>query len=211
MCVGLTGGVASGKSAVAAEFERLGAVVVDYDDLMREILVPGHPAVDELRDVFTADVVADDGTVDWLALDALTAESPSARTRLHEVVAPVVRAEADRRATDAGESSVLVVDLALLVDAADVRDFDQVLEVLAPAEVRVARLMDERGLDREQAWAEVDADEQRRPAAGGGGRGWRPGAGSPYRRDRVPDGTRPSARPLDRPPRSVGDHVQGDS
>nr|WP_221433158.1 dephospho-CoA kinase [Micrococcus endophyticus] len=165
--VGLTGGVASGKSAVAAEFERLGAVVVDYDDLMREILVPGHPAVDELRDVFTAEVVADDGTVDWLALDALTAESPAARTRLHEVVAPVVRAEADRRATDAGESSVLVVDLALLVDAADVRDFDQVLEVLAPAEVRVARLMDERGLDREQAWAEVDADEQRRPALGG--------------------------------------------
>ena len=158
--IGLAGAVASGKSLVASEFARHGAVVVDYDDLMHEMLVPGHPAVEELREVFGEESVRLDGSVDWSAIDALTAESTSARTRLYEVVGPHVRAEADRRATAIGEDAVLVVDLALLDEASSARDFDQVVVVDASMEARVDRLMAERGLTREQAWSEIDADAQ---------------------------------------------------
>lgn len=115
MTVGLTGGVASGKSAVADAFERHGAVVVEFDELMREVLVPGHDALADLRSVFSEEIVHEDGTIDWRTLDRLTADSPSARARLYDVVT-------------------------------------------SPVEKRVARLMDERGLSREQAWAEIDAD-----------------------------------------------------
>ena len=158
--IGLSGAVASGKSLVASEFARHGAVVVDYDDLMHELLDAGHPAVDELREVFGAEMVRLDGSVDWAAIDTLTAESTSARTRLYEVVGPHVRAEADRRATAIGEDAVLVVDLALLDESSSARDFDQVIVVEAAMEARVKRLMAERGLTREQAWAEIDADAQ---------------------------------------------------
>ena len=161
--VGLTGRLGAGKAAVAAEFESHGAIVVDFDDLMREILVPGHPAVDELREVFSEEIVGRESGIHWPALDALTAESETARRRLHEIVAPVVREEANRRATAVGDHSVLVVDLALLLDDAAARDFDEVVEVSAPAEVRVARLMDERGLTREQAWSDVDSDAGHSP------------------------------------------------
>ena len=156
--VGLTGGVAAGKSTVADVFERHGAVVVEFDELMREVLVPGHPALDELREVFSDEMVHADGTIDWRALDRLTADSPAARTRLYEVVTPAVRAAADAEAKAVGEDAVLVVDLALLTEAAAAHEFDQVVRVTAPDEARVARLMQERGLSREQAWAEIDAD-----------------------------------------------------
>ena len=158
--IGMSGAVASGKSLVASEFARHGAVVVDYDDLMHELLVAGHPALEELRDVFGADMVRVDGSLDWPAIDTLTAESVSARTRLYEIVGPHVREEADRRATAIGENAVLVVDLALLDEASSARDFDQVVVVDSSMEARVERLMAERDLTREQAWAEIDADAQ---------------------------------------------------
>lgn len=158
--VGLSGAVAAGKSAVAGEFARLGAVVVDYDDLMHELLVDGHPGVHELGEVFGPEAVRVDGSVDWTRIDALTAESHAARTRLYEVVGPHVRSEADRRATAIGEDAVLVVDLALLDESSSARDFDLVIVVEASMEARVERLMAERGLTREQAWTEIDADAQ---------------------------------------------------
>ena len=160
--VGLTGGVASGKSAVADAFERHGAVVVEFDELMREVLVPGHDALADLRSVFSEEIVHEDGTIDWRTLDRLTADSPSARARLYDVVTPAVREAADTRAKEVGEDSVLVIDLALR-EAATARDVDQVVVVTSPVEERVARLMDERGLSREQAWAEIDADAVTQP------------------------------------------------
>ena len=162
--IGLSGGVASGKSAVAEAFERHGAVVVEFTELMREVLVPGHPALDALRAVFSSEVVHEDGTIDWPTLDQLTSESLAARQRAYEVVTPAVRAAADAHAKSVGEDSVLVIDLALLDDAAASRgEFDQIVLVESTAEHRVARLMQERGLSREQAWAEIDADALAQP------------------------------------------------
>ncbi|MBZ4496561.1 dephospho-CoA kinase [Dermacoccus sp. Tok2021] len=157
--IGLTGAVASGKSVVADEFERRGAVVVEFDELMREVLTPGHETLEDLRAVFSEEIVHPDGTIDWETLDGLTTESHSARRRLYDVVGPAVREVADARAKAVGEDSVLVLDLALLTESTP-RDFDQVVVVSAPVELRVGRLMEERGLTREQAWAEIDADTQ---------------------------------------------------
>ncbi|MDO5634578.1 MAG: dephospho-CoA kinase [Micrococcus sp.] len=164
LTIGLTGGVASGKSAVAEAFQRHGAVVVEFTALMREVLVPGHPALEDLRAVFSEDIVHADGTVDWDALDQLIAGSLAARQRVFEVLTPAVREVADARATAVGEDAVLVLDLALLDDAAAARgDFDHIVLVDAPVEQRVARLMSERGLRREQAWTEIDADAAAMP------------------------------------------------
>ena len=162
--VGLTGGIAAGRTEVGAELERLGAVVVEFDDLMGEILVPGSPVLEELRSVFGEDIVRADGTLDARTLNRLTTESSTARTRMYEIVAPAVRDEANRRAREIGEDSVLVVDLALLAETGSGQDFDQVLAVSAPAEVRVARLMESHDMTRERAWAFIDeeaADEER--------------------------------------------------
>ena len=160
--IGLTGPVAAGKSVVGDAFERRGAVVVEFDEVMRELLVPGEEALDRLREVFSETIAHPDGTIDWHTLDDLTTRSPAARERMYAVIGPFVRAEADARAKAVGDDSVLVLDLALLTDAATPRDFDHVVVVEAPAEVRVERLMAERGLDLEQAWAEIDADTQGR-------------------------------------------------
>jgi len=166
--VGLTGGVASGRTVVGEEFERLGAVVVEFDDIMGELLVPGSALLDELREVFGSDIVRADGTLDAPALNRLTNESTTARGRMYEIVSPAVRAEADRRAKAIGEDAVLVVDLALLAETGSARQFDQVVTVSAPVEARAARLMDEHGMTREQAWAFIDeeaSDEERAEVA----------------------------------------------
>ncbi|WP_248123434.1 dephospho-CoA kinase [Micrococcus lacusdianchii] len=154
--VGLTGGVATGRTVVGEEFERLGAVVVEFDDVAEDLLVPGSPLLEELRDVFGGEIIRWDGTVDRRALDRLTNRSEAARQRYLEVVTPAVRSEADRRAKAVGEDAVLVVDLAVLAETGSHKDFDQVVTVTAPAEQRVDRLMGERGLTREQAWAVID-------------------------------------------------------
>ncbi|MDO5634579.1 MAG: dephospho-CoA kinase [Micrococcus sp.] len=155
--VGLTGAVATGKSAVAQAFQRHGALVVAFDDLMREVLVPGHPVLEQLEEVFADEVDSHRG-IDWAGLERLTASSPAARRRLYDVLTPVVRAEADARALEAGEDTVLVLDLALVPEDTTTQDFDSVVVIEAPVEQRVARLVAERGLSRPQAWAEIDAD-----------------------------------------------------
>ena len=168
LTVGLTGGVAAGRTAVGEELERLGAVVVEFDDLMGEVLVPGSAVLDELREVFGEEIVHADGSLDVRALNRLTTESTTARRRMYEIVAPAVRTEADARARAVGEDAVLVMDLALLTETGSAREFDQVLAVSAPAELRVARLMDSHAMSRERAWAFIDeeaADEERAEVA----------------------------------------------
>ncbi|MDY6054441.1 dephospho-CoA kinase [Micrococcus sp.] len=156
--IGLTGPVASGRTAVGEELERLGAVVVEFDDIAADILVPGAPVLDELRSLFGPEIVRPDGTLDTRALNRLTSESRAARARMYEVVAPVVRAEADARAKAVGPDAVLVVDLALLAETGSARQFDQVVTVSAPVETRVERLMASHGMSRARAWAFVDED-----------------------------------------------------
>jgi dephospho-CoA kinase len=169
--IGLTGGIGSGKSTAAARLAELGATVIDHDLLARQAVAPGSDGLALVAAEFGADVVGRDGTLDRPALGAIVFADPEARTRLNAIVHPIVRrladdAEAAVRTDDRG--AVVVHDIPLLVETGQAADFDLVLVVRASEEVRVERLMRERGLSRAQALARIRAqatDEDRLAAA----------------------------------------------
>jgi len=169
--IGLTGGIASGKSTAAARLAELGATVIDHDLLAREAVAPGSDGLARVAAEFGADVVGRDGTLDRSALGAIVFADPEARSRLNAIVHPIVLrladdAEAAVRTDDRG--AVVVHDIPLLVETGQAADFDLVLVVHASEEVRVERLMRERGLSRVQALARIRAqatDEDRLAAA----------------------------------------------
>ena len=169
--IGLTGGIASGKSTAAARLAELGATVIDHDLLAREAVAPGSDGLARVAAEFGADVVGRDGTLDRSALGAIVFADPEARSRLNAIVHPIVLrladdAEAAVRTDDRG--AVVVHDIPLLVETGQAADFDLVLVVRASEEVRVERLMRERGLSRVQALARIRAqatDEDRLAAA----------------------------------------------
>ena len=169
--IGLTGGIASGKSTAAARLAELGATVIDHDLLARQAVAPGSDGLALVAAEFGADVVGRDGTLDRSALGAIVFADPEARSRLNAIVHPIVLrladdAEAAVRTDDRG--AVVVHDIPLLVETGQAADFDLVLVVHASEEVRVERLMRERGLSRVQALARIRAqatDEDRLAAA----------------------------------------------
>jgi dephospho-CoA kinase len=169
--IGLTGGIASGKSTAAARLAELGATVIDHDLLAREAVAPGSDGLARVAAEFGADVIGRDGTLDRSALGAIVFADPEARSRLNAIVHPIVLrladdAEAAVRTDDRG--AVVVHDIPLLVETGQAADFDLVLVVHASEEVRVERLMRERGLSRVQALARIRAqatDEDRLAAA----------------------------------------------
>lgn len=166
--VGLTGGIASGKSIVARQLESLGALVIDADALSRQAVAPGSEALEEIRAVFGPDVITDTGELDRPTLAEIVFGNTSARERLNEIMHPRVRDEVARLAREVGPDAVVVVDLPLLVETDSVQDFDVVLAVEAPAETRVNRLVRERHLSVQEAWERVDAqatDAERREVA----------------------------------------------
>ncbi|HMC03729.1 MAG TPA: dephospho-CoA kinase [Cellulomonadaceae bacterium] len=169
--IGLTGGIGSGKSTAAARLAELGATVIDHDLLARQAVAPGSDGLARVAAEFGADVVGRDGTLDRPALGAIVFADPEARTRLNAIVHPIVRrladdAEAAVRTDDPG--AVVVHEIPLLVETGQTADFDLVLVVHASEEVRVERLMRERGLSRMHALARIRAqatDEDRLAAA----------------------------------------------
>ncbi|MGM7667242.1 dephospho-CoA kinase [Microbacterium sp. A93] len=168
LLIGLTGGIASGKSIVARQLADLGAVVIDADDIARDAVASGSDALAEIRERFGEDVITESGELDRQALAAIVFGNSAARESLNAIVHPRVRQEIADRALGAGPQSVVVVDLPLLVETASAGEFDLVLAVETSAEDRVARLVHERGMSIQEAWQRVDAqatDAERREAA----------------------------------------------
>lgn len=163
--IGLTGGIASGKSTASARFGALGARVIDHDVLARQAVEPGSAALADIAREF-GDRVIVDGALDRRALAAIVFADESARVRLNAIVHPYVLAmgqAADKRARRDGVA-VVVHDIPLLVETGQDEEFDLVVTVEADQEVRVARLVETRGLTHEEAWGRIRAqatDEQR--------------------------------------------------
>ena len=161
MRVGLTGGVASGKSTVSAMLRDLGAVVVDADALAREVVEPGTPGLDAVVDEFGSDVVTADGRLDRSKVGALVFADPSRRAALEAIVHPLVRARATE-IEEAAPAGVLVVhDIPLLVETGQATSFDAVVVVDVPEEVQVERAVRERGWTEAEARARVEAQASR--------------------------------------------------
>ncbi|WP_251449529.1 dephospho-CoA kinase [Microbacterium sp. Marseille-Q6648] len=158
--VALTGGIASGKSTIARRLAHHGAVVVDADEIVREVQHPGSPVLDEIATAFGADVIRSDGSLDRAALGARVFGDDAAVERLNAIVHPAVRAESGRRFAEtlaSAPDAVVVYDVPLLVEARVDDPWDLVVVAHAPADVRRERLVSLRGMSEREAAARIDA------------------------------------------------------
>ncbi len=168
MQIGLTGGIGSGKTAVARRLAEHGALVVDADVLAREVVGPGTPGLAAVAAEFGPRVLTASGELDRPALAALVFADDAARSRLNAIVHPLVRRRAAELVAAAPPGTVVVQDVPLLVETGGAGGYDLVLVVEAPAELRVQRLVRDRGMAAAEARARMAAqasDEQRRAVA----------------------------------------------
>jgi len=156
MLIGLTGGIASGKSTVGARFVELGAVLVDADVLAREVVEPGTPGLTEIERVFGSSVISADGSLNRPALGAIIFADAEKREQLNAITHPAIwkRAIELFMAAQAADPEVVIVyDVPLLAEAAADRpmDFDLIIVVQADIETRIDRMVELRGMSRAEA------------------------------------------------------------
>lgn len=167
LLVGLTGGIASGKSTVSERLRARGAEVIDADVLAREVVAPGTPGLAAIVDRFGADVVVD-GALDRAALGRIVFADPESRARLNQIVHPAVQERFTELVSAVPTSAVVVHDVPLLVENALAARYHLVVVVHAPIDVRIARLVHERGMSTADSQARIAAqadDDQRRVVA----------------------------------------------
>ena len=168
MRVGLTGGVGSGKSTVAARLAEHGALVVDADAISREVLEPGTDGLRAVVERFGDGVLAADGSLDRPALASIVFSDDEARQALNQIVHPRVGQRVAELVGQAPPGAVVVYDVPLLVESNPSADgFDLVVVVQTPLETRLRRLAG-RGMAEDDARARIAAqatDEQRRAVA----------------------------------------------
>lgn len=161
MLIGLTGGIASGKSAVADRLAELGAVIIDADVLAREVVAPGTPGLAAITQRFGPEVLQPDGTLNRPALGAVIFADEGARRDLEAIVHPAVRARAAELTRAAPSDAVVVQVIPLLVETGQQKSFDRVVVVDVDAAVQVRRLVARNGLSTEQAMARISAQVTR--------------------------------------------------
>lgn len=165
--IGLTGGIATGKSTVAQMLSARGATVINADSLAREVVEPGQPALAEIRARFGDGVIAADGSLDRTMLASIVFENVTARRDLERITHPRVRDLMQRRiaAALAADAALVVADVPLLFETNSEGFYEGVLLVYAPADVQVTRLMQRDGIDEQAARARLAAqmpiDEKR--------------------------------------------------
>lgn len=168
LLVGLTGGIASGKSTVSERLAEHGAVVIDADLLARQALEPGSEGLAEVVKTFGEDLLDADGGLDRPALGAIVFNDAHAREKLNAIVHPRVREAAAALREAASPGSVVVEDIPLLVETGQAGRFDAVVVVQAPREERVRRIVENRKTSREDAESRIAAqatDEERAAVA----------------------------------------------
>lgn len=162
--VGLTGGIGSGKSAVAERLTALGAVVLDGDKAARAVVEPGTPGLARVAETFGPEVLRADGSLDRAKLAGIVFSDEAARRKLNAITHPLIHQHilaAEEAAVAAGGPGIIVVhDIPLLAEGQRAADFAVVIVVDVPAEVQVARLA-ERGLPEDQARARMAAQATR--------------------------------------------------
>jgi dephospho-CoA kinase len=156
LLVALTGGIASGKSVVAGRLKEHGAVVIDADAVAREVVEPGMPALARIAEVFGADVIADDGSLNRSSLGAIVFQDPKAREQLNAITHPAVHSRSHElfaAAEAADPDAVVVYDVPLLIDGHQSRvdEFDLVVVVHAEPETRLRRMVELRGYTSDEA------------------------------------------------------------
>ncbi|MER5336325.1 dephospho-CoA kinase [Micromonospora sp. NPDC002717] len=167
LMVGLTGGIGSGKSAVASRLADRGAVVIDADQVAREVVTPGTEGLAEIVAAFSDRVLDAGGALDRAALGAVVFADEAARRRLEGIIHPRVRARTAELAAAAGSDAIVVNDVPLLVEVGLAPTYHLVVVVQTAVATRLARLARDRGMDRAEAERRIaaQADDARRRAA----------------------------------------------
>ncbi len=159
--VGLTGGIGSGKSTVAAGLVDRGAVLIDADQIVREMQAPGEPVFDAIVERFGPEVVRGDGSLDRGAVASIVFADSEELAALNSIVHPAVGAEIERRRdVHTGTDAIVIFDIPLLIDANGERKshYDHLAAVIvvdADPDTAIHRLVDHRGFDIDDARARV--------------------------------------------------------
>ena len=168
MRVGLTGGIASGKSSVSAVLRELGAVVIDADQLARDVVAKGTPGLAAVVDAFGEEVLTGDGELDRPAVATIVFADDEARRRLEGIILHLVIAESKRLEGEAPDGALVVHDIPLLAESGRADTFDAVVVVEAAPETQVERMVRDRGWSEDEARARMSAQaspEDRRALA----------------------------------------------
>ena len=153
LLVGLTGGIATGKSTVSHMLRGLGAEIIDADLLAREVVEPGRPAWHEIVGEFGRDVVSPDGTLDRKKLGAIVFADPERRKRLEAITHPAIRAAVQARLDELaarGFAGIVFYDAAILIEALGHKDMERLVVVITDEATQAARLRGRDGTDDAQ-------------------------------------------------------------
>ncbi len=153
--IGLTGGIAAGKTTVASHWVSLGGIEIDADKLAREVVEPGTQGLEQIREAFGDSVFQADGSLDRSKLGEIVFNDASKRVALEEIIHPLVRERAQELLSNLPEHSMVIYTVPLLVEANVSLPFDVIVSVEAPETDRVKRLVSSRGLNEEQALARI--------------------------------------------------------
>ncbi|HWO55724.1 dephospho-CoA kinase [Paenibacillus sp. FSL M7-1455] len=171
MNIGLTGGIATGKSTVSALLVNKGALLVDADAIAREVMLPGHPVLAAVAEHFGQAVILEDGTLDRKKLGDIVFRDPTQRKALNDITHPAIRKEIRGRMDDLQREhpdKLVVVDIPLLYESGLEHMFERVMVVYAPEHVQLERLMRRNQLTAEEAAARIrsqmDIEEKKRKA-----------------------------------------------
>ena len=163
LIVGLTGGIASGKTEVADELARLGARVIDADEITRQVTQPGMSVNKALIEEFGRGIVDENGRIDRLALSRIVFEDDEKRKLLNSIIHPeifkTISREVNTYARDLQIQDVpgIVVDAALIVDVGISGVFDLIILVTADEDVRLSRMLDKRGMSNDEGRARIES------------------------------------------------------
>jgi dephospho-CoA kinase len=160
LLVGLTGGIGSGKSVVAQIFKRLGAYLIDADELAREAVRPDRPVLKRIVEAFGPEILNPDGTLDRAKLGRAVFEDSEKRERLNSIVHPYVFLEEERRRKEIAQKdpkAIVLFDAALLIETGSYQLMDKVILVTIARRKQIGRIMKRDGLPREEAVQRIES------------------------------------------------------
>ena len=154
LLVGLTGGIATGKSTVSEMLRRRGAVIIDADVLARDVVAAGEPALATIAEEFGREVIAADGTLDRKKLGAIVFADPVKRKRLEAITHPAIRERFARRLAELmeqGFAGLVFFDAPVMIESGNYKNMERMVVVVTDEPTQVRRQMARDGVDREEA------------------------------------------------------------
>jgi dephospho-CoA kinase len=154
LIVGLTGGVASGKTAISQVLKEEGAYIIDADQIARELVQPHKPAWNELIRAFGKEILQEDGSIHRKKLADQVFADPKKRKLLNQILHPRIKEEMDRRTKEIGQKdpeAIVVIDAPLIVELGDHREMDKLIVVASTQTQQIERLKERDGIGPEEA------------------------------------------------------------